>query len=220
MLPRIERVLTDCLAQGARGIGQVLITQQERAISLRHRADEARDDLQVFYSPNDARELAKLDDDGNFRPLKTAPNLRHGWRLDLADLTELRQAVDLFYPGRLTALAAWREQRLTTTTLRQTLNRQTGMYRVAARISDDQIDEMVGRVCRSRGGKPGCLRTILWTRDATAARPSLQLPADKFIPTVDQNGRGENIMPLLCQEACNLLVAEALSVVKTEETAR
>jgi hypothetical protein len=46
------------------------------------------------------------------------------------------------------------------------------------------------------------------------------LPPDKFIAPVDQTGRDENIMPLLCQEACNLLVAEARNVVKrTNEAA-
>ena len=50
-----------------------------------------------------------------YRPLKTAPNLRHGWRLEVANLAELRLALDLFYPGRLAALAAWEAHRLATT---------------------------------------------------------------------------------------------------------
>ena len=90
------------------------------------------------------------------------------------------------------------------------------MYRVAAKISDEEIDGLVGRFCRSQGGEPGCLRTILWPRDETLARPSLRLPLDKFIAPGDQTGRGENVIPLLCQEACNLLVAEARKVVKDE----
>src|SRR5436190_11028840 len=101
MLPRIERVLADWIAAGARGIGQILIAQIDGAFSLCHRDDEAREDLQTFRSPNDAAEIAKFDDAGNYRSLKTSPNLRHGWRLQLADLPALRMALDLFYPGRL-----------------------------------------------------------------------------------------------------------------------
>ena len=123
---------------------------------------------------------------------------------------------DLFYPGRLVALVAWEANRLTTTPLRATLDRQSGMYRVAARISDKQIDALVGNFCRSKGGQPGCLRTILWARDESGARPSLRLPLDKFIAPLDQTGGEERILPLLCQEACNLLVAEARKVVKAE----
>ena len=63
------------------------------------------------------------------------------------------------------------------------------------------------------------MRTILWARDETKARPSLRLPLDKFIAPLDQTGRGENVMPLLCQEACNLLVAEARNVVKESSRA-
>jgi len=213
MLPRIERVLSDRLAAGVREIGQILIAQTGGGFSLCHREDEGRDDLQLFASPNDVTELAKWDDASHYRPLKTAPNLRHGWRLDLADFPDLRRALDLFYPGRLATLAAWEANQLAATPLRATLDRQTGMYRAAAKISDDEIDELTGRFCRSTGGEPGCLRTILWARDATGARPSLRLPADKFVAP-DQTERKERIVPLLCQEACNLLVAEARKVVK------
>jgi len=217
MLPRIKRVLTDWLAAGARGIGQIEIRREDPEFALFHRDDSAREDLEIYRSPDDAAELAKFDDAGNYRPLKTAPNLRHGWRLELADLEALQQALEFFYPGRLAALAAWEAHRLTTTPLRETLDRQTGMYRAAARICDDEIDTLVGRFCRSEGGAPGCLRTILWARDGTGARPSLRLPLDKFIAPLDQAGRGENVMPLLCQEACNLLVAAAREVVRDVE---
>jgi sirohydrochlorin cobaltochelatase len=110
-------------------------------------------------------------------------------------------------------LAAWTENRLSTTSLRETLDRQSGMYRVAAKISDEQIDDVVGNFCRSDGG---CLRTILWKRDTHGTIPSTKLPPEKFDPTQDQTGRGEKTIPLLCQEACNLLVAECRKVVKGE----
>jgi hypothetical protein len=40
------------------------------------------------------------------------------------------------------------------------------------------------------------------------------LPPEKFDPRSDQTGGGEAVVPLLCQEACNLLVAEARDVVQ------
>jgi sirohydrochlorin cobaltochelatase len=216
MRPPLERVLADRLAAGTRGIGQILIAQIDGGFSLCHREDQGRSDLAVQHSPQDAVEIAKWSDDGKYRPLKTAPNLRRGWRLDLPDLAALQAALDFFYPGRLAALAAWEQNQLKSTPLRTTLSRQTGMYRVAAKISDDGIETMVGRVCRSQGGEPGCLQTILWARDDSGARPSLRLPLEKFIAPGDQTGRGEDVMPLLCQEACNLLVAAARKVVKGE----
>ncbi|HEY3664115.1 MAG TPA: DR2241 family protein [Chthoniobacterales bacterium] len=218
MPPRIERVLAEWLASGARGIGQVLIVKNGDGFALCHREDEARAEFEAFHSPNDAARIAQLDDAGQYRPLKTAPNLRHGWRLELEDMAALRLALEGFYPGRLAILAAWEANHLTTTPLRATLNRQTGMYRVTARISDEEADATINRTCRSEGGAPGCLRTILWARDESKARPSLRLPLDKFIAPLDQTGRGENVMPLLCQEACNLLVAKMRKAVKEDSS--
>ena len=194
------------------GFGQLLIQPTSSGgFALCHRDDEQKPDLKVFRKPDDAIEIARYDDAGKYRPLKTAPNLKHGWRLEVVDLHELRCALDYFYPGRLAMLAVWTEDQLSTTSLRETLDRQSGMYRIAAKISDAQINEVVGDFCKSDGG---CLRTILWKRDATNAVPSTKLPPEKFDPAHDQTGRSENAIPLLCQEACNLLVAQCRKAVK------
>jgi len=100
---------------------------------------------------------------------------------------------------------------LIATPLRATLERQTGMYRASAKISDGDADTLVGNFCRSDGG---CLRTILWNRDEKGAVTSTRLPSEKFDPRFDQTGLGAPVIPLLCQEACNLLVAEARKTVR------
>src|SRR5213593_3762494 len=193
---------------------------------LSHRDDESVDHLQTFRNAEDAIEIAKYDDAGNYRPLKTAPDLRHGWRVELDTLEELRRALDYFYPGRLAVFVAWKNGQLRTTSLRDTLDRQSGMYRVAAKISDSQIDDVVADFCRSDGG---CLRTILWKRDGDGAIASTKLPKEKFDPSFDQTAASippgsatpatattAATVPLLCQEACNLLIAECRKVVKGE----
>jgi sirohydrochlorin cobaltochelatase len=207
-----ESALGDWLAAGLRCIGQIGIEPgADGTFTLAHRDDSGRNDLTLHDRAEDAAELAKFDDAGNYRPLKTAPNLRHGWRLTLRDLAELRTALDLFYPGRLAAFFAFGLQELSATPLRETLERQSGMYRIAAQIDDPAADELVGDFCRSDGG---CLRTILWRRAAQGTVASTRLPAEKFDPVFDQTGGGEAVIPLLCQEACNLLVAEARKVVQ------
>src|SRR5262249_9295340 len=95
-------------------------------------------------------------------------------------------------------------------------------------ISDSQINDLVADFCRSDGG---CLRTILWTRDRNGTIASTKLSKEKFDPAKDQvtahcsrhpagdvcASRSEaTTVPLLCQEACNLLVAECRKVVKGE----
>jgi sirohydrochlorin cobaltochelatase len=207
-----ERALGDWLAKGLRCIGQIAIeTGEDGSSVLRHREDKGRTDLVVSERADDAADLARFDDAGNYRPLKTAPTLRHGWELRLANLAALRLALDLFYPGRLAAFLAFEKNELITTPLRATLERQTGMYRIAAQIREEQADELVGSFCRSDGG---CLRTILWRRDAAGTVPTTRLPPTKFDPRHDQAGGTEPVVPLLCQEACNLLVAAARAVVQ------
>ena len=209
-------------------VGEILIRKTSAdGFALSHRDEEMADQLRILRSPEDAIEIAKYDAAGNYRPLKTAPNLRRGWRLELQTLEDLRRALDYFYPGRLAMFAAWKSDKLQTIPLRETLDRQSGMYRVAAKISDSEINNLVGDLCRSDGG---CLRTILWKRDANNAIATTKLPKEKFDPEYDQvrvcsrrpagdahaSHSEAAIIPLLCQEACNLLIAECRKVVKGE----
>jgi sirohydrochlorin cobaltochelatase len=199
-------------------VGQIVVRKSGGGFVICHRDDETLDESPIFRSAEGAIEIAKYDDAGNYRPLKTAPNLRHGWRLELDTLEALMRALDYFYPGRMAVFAAWKKGKLQTTPLRETLDRQSGMYRVAAKISDSQIDDLVADFCRSNGG---CLRTILWKRDAGGAVSSTKLPMEKFDPAYDQvevsAQPGSTIpatVPLLCQEACNLLITECRKVAK------
>lgn len=207
-----ERALGDWLAKGLRCIGQITIEcRDDGTFSLSHREEAAIQNLTPYRAPDDAVDLARFDDAGNYRPLKTAPTLRHGWRLVLEDLGSLRTALDFFYPGRLAAMLTFEKGDLVTTPFRETLGRQSGMYRVAAQIAEDRADKLIGDFCRSDGG---CLRTILWRRDQRGNEPSTRLPREKFDSRHDQTGAEAPVIPLLCQEACNLLVAEARRVVQ------
>jgi sirohydrochlorin cobaltochelatase len=219
--------MRDCIEEIFNGLaapfcfGQILIQKKEdTGFVLLHRDDESLEQLQTYRDAEEAVGIAKYDDAGNYRPLKTAPNLRHGWLLELATVDELRRALDYFYPGRPAVFAAWKIGYLKTTAMRETLDRQSGMYRIAAKISDARIDELVANFCRSDGG---CLRTILWKRDRNDAIASTKLPKEKFDPGFDQAETRPTLtiratVPLLCQEACNLLVAECRKLVKGEKT--
>ncbi len=211
-MKEIGHLLESLLAEKTSRIGQLEISASAGGFVISHRDDVGRDDV-TPRKIEDAFEIAKFDDAGNYRSLKTAPNLRHGWKIFARDVSQLEQVIDAIYPGRLAVLRVLESGDLVMTPLRETLNRQSGMYRVAAKISDQQIDDLVGDFCRSDGG---CLRTILWKRDKSEIVPSTKLPREKFDPAADQTRRGEKCVPLLCQEACNLLVAACREKVKME----
>ncbi|MDR3404505.1 MAG: DR2241 family protein [Chthoniobacter sp.] len=207
MMSDLTQSLADWIAGGGREVGEIHVEPLERGFVLHHAGDALLDQGIVFHGAEAARELAHFDDAQKFRPLKTAPNLRHGWRLHLADLAELRRALDYFYPAMLGVWFSHQRGRLVPVPLRDTLARQTGMYAVTKKITDDQAQTLIGAVCRSDGR---CLKRILWP--IAPGVPITSLPAEKFAAAAPACR-----LPLLCHEACNLLVAKVREVVKKSE---
>ena len=83
-------------------LAQVLITRTERGYELRHLADrDAAPETLRLLALDELRLLAQSTAAGAFRPLKSAPNLRTGWRAT-ADDAELEIALDHLYPGAVT----------------------------------------------------------------------------------------------------------------------
>lgn len=223
---RMSRDLTGALVKwleaGCTQIGEIAIRKHRVGFELRHHADEVLEELSTWTRPEDARTLANLDADNKFRPLKTAPSLRRGWRLMLPDIASLRRALDYFYPAMLGVLLSHERRELQPVALRETLARQSGMYAVARKISDEQADELIGRFCKSERGDiahgfPGCLKTILWR--ISNETPIASLPAGKFDVSKNQVGNNAPALPMLCHEACNLLVAKARETVKKSQPA-
>jgi sirohydrochlorin cobaltochelatase len=200
--------LTDLLAKllepGHLRAGQLVIHHQQDGFELRHADDEPLTELEPFTKPEDARRIAQYDEAGTYRPLKTAPNLRRGWRLNLRTLAEVRQALDYFYPAMLGVWRNFANGKLTVVPLRETLRRQTGMYAITRKLTDPQAQALVGNFCRS---DTGCLKKILW--EIAPGQPVESLPREKFALS-----HSEHELPLLCHEICNLLVAKARASVK------
>jgi sirohydrochlorin cobaltochelatase len=198
--------LSKWLERGGSRVGEIAIVQRpEGGWLLSHHADAGRLDLEVHQGAAAARALANLDDAAAYRPLKTAPNLRRGWALVAADIRELRKAIDTFYPAMLGLWLAQEAGEVTPVDFRETLGRQTGMYRVTQKITDPDAQALIGRMCEPA---KGCLKTILWK--IAPGVPITSLPAEKFQPAAG------HAMPLYCHEACNLVVAGARKVVKGE----
>jgi sirohydrochlorin cobaltochelatase len=194
----VTKALADWLAAGGERIGQILFQLQADGWELRHVEDATRTDLALQHDAEAARYFANLDATGIFRPLKTAPNLVRGWRLVLPDVAAVRRALDYFYPAMSGVWLSHTRGELVPVVLRETLGRQTGMYRVTQKLTDPQARDLIDTVCS------GCLKHRLWE----IATPNPQAPA---FPA--------GSLPLLCHEACNLLVAKAREVVKKAERA-
>lgn len=196
---------------GRNVIGQVRITPLDAGtFTLHHIDDESVSSVPSVTSPLLAREIAKYDEAGKFRPLKTAPTLKRGWRLDLQSLAEVRTALDHFYPAALGMLLAHEDGSLPGVPLREMLGRQTGMYRFTNTITDEQVMTMIANNCDT---KTQCLRRIIW--GLTAHQPLTGGAAAKCAATDDAN-----TLPLLCMEACNHIVSAARKIAKSNHEAK
>lgn len=186
-------------------IGQIRVSRQDDSSwSLCHVADENVEDLSLYTISADAQDLALYDDAGQFRSLKTAPNLKRGWKLQVADSDALSQALDFFYPAALGFYEHWRNNTLQPVPLRETLGRQTGMYRFVNTISDKQAQQMVACECDA---KTKCLRRISWP--VSVDQPLTVLTPEKQMPDMNPTE-----IPLLCVEACTHLVSAAREIAR------
>jgi len=192
----ITEFLSGAVGLGFLQIGQVVIKINPEGFCLRHQDDAGREDLEVFSSPEDALGIARYDDSGDYRPLKTAPNLRRGWELRLDSLAALRLALDGIYPA---ALGNWRavlQGEKIAPPLRETLNRQTGMYRITGLLTHNEAARIIGSLCR-----PGCLRQILWPIESADPVPAPAAP--------------EGRIPLFCTNPCSHFLGKAREAVKS-----
>ena len=91
-------LLTKLLKKGKNIIGEIALNQEKNHFFLRHRQDLNVDasELKFYSSPEAAREIARYDAIGNYRPLKTARTLARGWLLQLGTIEEVALALDFF----------------------------------------------------------------------------------------------------------------------------
>ena len=206
----IKDELADLLKNGYYALGELEFAKSAEEYRLYHWADRnSLPEAEVYHSTEDARQIAKFDSAGAYRPLKGAPNLPRGWLIELTSVEALQRALDYFYPGAIGTWLALRSGTAHPVCLRQTLNRQTGMYRVTRGLSADQARNLAIETCRSDGA---CLRTILWGIEENES-PDF-LPSSKSDLAVDQTGQRRAALPFICLEACNLFVAAARTTMK------
>jgi hypothetical protein len=150
-------------------LAQVWISRTGKNYELRHVADR-NTTIEKLKSvqPDELRAVAQSTADGAFRPLKSAPNLRPGWRLVAKDDAELEDALNQLYPGAIADWYAAQSPAPPVTHYRDFTGRQTGMYRITTLLSDADA----GRVIRACCHATLCLKHRLWTVEGLAPDPA------------------------------------------------
>ena len=172
--------------------GQVLVRPMPQAgYSLRHEDDADAEGLKLYEHPRAAREIAKLTEAGDHRPLKSSPNLRRGWELRVGGARDLAMAMNYLYPA---AVAHWylhREGRLQITNFRENAARQSGIYKRIQHLSDEGVQNAARACCEDAV----CLKKTLWN-------------VDEGTPLAMERGEGE----IPCPEPCSVFVSFARRV--------
>lgn len=189
----LAETLDSLLPAGAnRRFGELYVSRLECGTFFAcHREDRDRVDmLEEIESHVELRELAKFDASGEYRPLKTAPSLRTGWKTTSPDAASFLKKLDAIYPGVFATWVAYERGEHDPTPLRTTLDRQTGMYKFAGSITDRMANEIMRSTCAK-----GCIRQIAWPIDDQCAVSRIK-------------GNSKSI-PVICTEACTFAVSEA-----------
>ena len=159
--------------------------------ALRHVDDARVDNLAVSEDPRAAREIARLTEGGEYRPLKSSPNLRRGWELRVADARALATAMNYLYPAGVVHWHLNREGRLGLTGFRENAARQSGIYKRVQRLSDEGVQNAGSACCEDAV----CIKRTLWDVDETT-------------PLGIERGEGE----IPCPEPCSIFVSFARRV--------
>jgi hypothetical protein len=173
-------------------LAQVLIRRIEGRFELRNVGDRERKDLNDV---KDSKTVAQFTEAGAFRPLKSAPNLRRGWRMEAGDWEELGLALNYLYPGAVADWYAVRSGNAQPTHYREFTQRQTGMYRITAMLSDKSAAEATRACC----DRKFCLKQRLWTVSGLAPD--------------DENEKSA----IPCLEPCAIMLEFARKVMRMEQ---
>ena len=188
----------DGAAEG-RVFGQVLVRATATGYSLRHRDDVDAANLELHQDPRAAREIAKLTEDGEHRPLKSSPNLRSGWEIQVLSERELAVAMSYLYPAGVVHWHLWRVGKLEVTNFRENAARQSGIYKRIQRLSDKGLQDAARACCEDAV----CLKKTLWN-------------VDEKTPLEMERGEGE----IPCPEPCNIFISFARRVRLFEQEER
>jgi hypothetical protein len=180
-------------------LAQVAIIGCGRTFDLRHVSDRGRAarDLREL-SLGDLRALAQFTASGEFRPLKSAPNLPSGWRFTARDEEELESALNRLYPGAIADWFAAQSPHPPVANYRDFTGRQTGMYRVTTMLGDARTRQ-VARACCHRSF---CLKRRLWIVNGLTPE------------TVEE----KSLIP--CLEPCAVLLEFARKAARIEQEAK
>ena len=139
-------------------MGQVCWIQKEKGWEVRHIQDQdAVGQLRGIATLDELEEVVRWDGQGQYRPLRTEGNLAAGWRYSVSSDWELREVMEVIYPGMWGNAEAWKNEKLKLQTWDDALTKQTERVRSKVSQAGDMPRRVIEENCKKR-----CLKTVFW----------------------------------------------------------
>lgn len=186
---------------GELAVTTTLATNGKRRYHLRHvdDTDVSTDTLEVCREREALRELVRFDQQGRYRPLKSAPTLQTGWHAPDCSAGQLLDLLSVVYPASVENWYRDRTDTLDVVHWREAMSRQTGIYGVIETWDRGEGHEHVEWVTEACCVDSQCLKRRHWHYDE-------ETPLD--------TDPGEGKIP--CREPCSLVIAGARTWTRLE----
>ena len=139
-------------------MGQVCWIKKEKGWEVRHIQDQdAVGQLRGIVTLDELEEVVRWDGQGHYRPLRTEGNLAVGWQYSVSSDWELREVMEVIYPGMWGNAEAWKNGNLKVQTWDDALTKQTERVRNKVSQTGDLPRRVIEKNCKKR-----CLKTVLW----------------------------------------------------------
>ena len=175
--PELDALLRE-LGEGL-VFGQVWIQSEGPTFQLRHVCDRSQPLASLrSVAAGNLRTLAQFTASGQFRPLRSSPDLQSGWVHQAADAPSLSHAIQLIYPGALADWHAAKSAAPPLTSFVEFASRQTGIYRSVSTLTENLVEDVTRACCERRV----CLKRRLW---GAGALPEDDIASKSSIPCLE-----------------------------------
>ncbi len=170
-------------------IGEICWRVEGVGFVVRHEKDGESlvDQLRKIESLTGLEEVVRWDGEGKYRPLRGEKNLAGGWFYGAKDREELREVLEVVYPGAVGNWEAEREGRLVQGDWKESAKRQMGRVQKLIENGEKSVQKAEEELCQGRCGK-----SPLWAGKKCRA----------------EVGR----IPLVCVEPCPIFWDVALGI--------
>ncbi len=142
------------LSQSGR-IGQIWWRVDGLGFEIRHErdGDGSVDLLRKVETLMELEEVVRRDGDGQYRPLRGERNLVQGWFYWAKSSEELREVLEVIYPGAVGNWEAEREGRLVQGDWKGAAKRQMGRVQKLIENGEKSVERAEKELCQARCGK-------------------------------------------------------------------